>query len=331
MTKDGKPYSRRARRKKGKKHKQKSRGGIHQSPSTDTGSPSSPVAWDGVESSGGAGGGGGGGGAGGGTARTNFYAKFGRPHPPAAVPPPRNPEGLLVLRIPGFRPRDAQRAAWVGKGGYVDPAAIRVLRGEVVKSIQGKIVARAETGAERPSQNGEGPDEEPGWKQRRRRRLLAAGGVVESRDREALSAATVTSGEEGAPSAAVENAEEMDSVWDFATRSFPSDPREVRSAQFRHRGHEWVDRARLGAFAGPPPQHDESPKNRVNGCLGYRQREASLHTRGVLVFRYPLFHKSASGKVPERRKGWLPGHSRNLGFLRPSPLAVVEIWGRDRL
>ncbi|CAN0001882.1 unnamed protein product, partial [Scytosiphon promiscuus] len=168
MTKDGKPSSRPARRKTGKKNHQKSRGANQRPRSTDTGAPSSPAgstaAWDG----------------------------FDRPHPPPPAPAPRTPEGLLVLRIPGFRPKDAQRAAWVGNGGYIDPGARTMLRGEVVK-------------------------------RRRRRRLLAAG-VVESGDRNVVSPRTTR--EEGGPNNDPEKAEELDSVWDFAAMSFPLDPQE---------------------------------------------------------------------------------------------------------
>lgn len=216
MTKDGKPTSRRVRRKKGKRSNQKQRGASNRPLPVDTGTLSSPpAARDDVENSGG----------GGGTAKMNFYAKFNRPHPPPPVPPPRTPEGLLVLRIPGFRPNDAQRAAWVGSGGYIDPGVSRMLKGEIVKKVEEKGAEGDKTGAEQQPQKGEKQEEEePGWKQRRRRRLLAAG-IVEGGERPLVSSRTVR--DEDGPKNAVKTAEELDSVWDFAARSFPLDPQEV--------------------------------------------------------------------------------------------------------
>lgn len=149
------------------------------------------------------------------TASLRFY---GRPPPPHPLPPPRTPIGLLSLHIPGFRPREAQRAAWVGKGGLIDPEVEQLLR---------PIADFAGAGGEdvccssQEQQLGLEEVKEPSWKQRRRQRLLAAGVVEERED------FNRRSGVGRAGRKYPKEKEDMDSIWDFAARNFPVDPQEV--------------------------------------------------------------------------------------------------------
>lgn len=153
--------------------------------------------------------------------RETAYMRFyGRPPPPLPAPPPRTPIGLLALQVPGFRLKEAQRAAWVRRGSLIDPEMKRLARPAV--DLVGTGGGDRSRGSTRPEQDlGQGEGEEPSWKQRRRKRLLAAG-VVEERE-----------GSNGRPGVGWagrkfgKQSEEMDSVWDFAARSFPIDPREV--------------------------------------------------------------------------------------------------------
>eukprot|EP00903_Cladosiphon_okamuranus_P015423 g14246.t1 len=140
---------------------------------------------------------------------------FGRPPPPRQPPPPRTPAGLLALYIPGFRPREAQRAAWVRKGGLIDPEAETILR---PKADLGELGGLEVDGLDEKDEKEAGVF---GWEKGGPQRVLA-GGVVEERD-----------GSRGRPGAggragrkgAKEN-QGIDSVWDFTARNFSGDPRE---------------------------------------------------------------------------------------------------------
>lgn len=95
------------------------------------------------------------------------------PRSPFLAPPPRSPVGLETLRIPGFQHREAQRAAWVGKGDFIlDDFSQMAFRGSV--------------------------DSAEGLEAGDRACVMYAGG--ESKD---------------------------ECLWDFATRTFPHNAREV--------------------------------------------------------------------------------------------------------
>ena len=153
----------------------------------------------------------------------------GRPPPPPPAPPPRTPDGLLLLHIPGFRPREAQRAAWVGKGGIIDPEVEQGLRAAVHGAGGGDdgLETRLEHSQGREEEE-EKEAEEPGWKRRRRQRLLAAGIAVESDEYLGRAA-----GRHGGVK--TWEGEEMDTVGDFAARVFPLDIRDVREREPRGR------------------------------------------------------------------------------------------------
>lgn len=146
----------------------------------------------------------------------------GRTPPPHPAPPPSTPIGLLALNIPGFRPKEAQRAAWVRKGGIIDPEFERLLRPAVdLEGLDGGDVGSSCPGGKSQLNLEQKEVEEPGWKERGRQRLLAAGVVKERGD---------SSGRPGVGTAGSKGSREtkdLDSVWDFASRSFPVDPREV--------------------------------------------------------------------------------------------------------
>lgn len=150
---------------------------------------------------------------------------FGRPPPPRPLPPPRTPTGLLALHIPGFRPKEAQRAAWVRKGGLIDPEVQKMLRPEADLAGLGGGDVESSCGREmRPEQDlGQKEAGESGWEKGGRQGLLAVGVVGE---REASSSGRPDAGGRVGRKGANEK-KDMDSVWDFATRNFPVDPREV--------------------------------------------------------------------------------------------------------
>ena len=155
-------------------------------------------------------------------------ASYGRRPPPHPTPPPRTPAGLLALQIPGFRPKEAQRAAWIRKGGLIDPEAEKLLRPEAGLAETGGgggYVGGSGWGTPRSGQEeGQRGAGESGMEKRGRRRLLAAG--VE-REEASGRPGWGRAGRKGAKG----NKKGMDSVWDFAARTWSTDPREVGKGQ----------------------------------------------------------------------------------------------------
>lgn len=162
------------------------------------------------------------------------------PPPPAdPSPPPRTPRGIPMLRIPGFRPKEAQRAAWLfassvavkGTGVAMDEKS---LVGGGAREIEGgvKCVDKVE--------------EEAGWKERRRVRLLAGAtgrkGEASRRHRRRKGDGDATGGRgagghqreterkkeaEGDEGPQADGERNTESLWDFTARSFPMTPLEV--------------------------------------------------------------------------------------------------------
>ncbi|CAM9776465.1 unnamed protein product, partial [Ectocarpus fasciculatus] len=158
--------------------------------------------------------------------------------PPTPLPPPQTPDGLLELRIPGFRPREAQRAAWVrykqrriadpGPGNRLSPSGMDGARG--IHRGGGKRESSGRAKENQRQQRQQPETEEPSRKQRGRRRTRATG-VLKEADRRG--GGRPGGGGEYPPreeEAEVEK-EEMESIWDFITRNFPVNSREPLSHQ----------------------------------------------------------------------------------------------------
>lgn len=156
--------------------------------------------------------------------------------PPTRLPPPQTPDGLQKLRIPGFRPKEAQRAAWVrfkqrrivdpGRGVLLAPEGMDDARGIHRGGGKGASSGGAKENQRQQKQKPE--TEEQSRKQRGRRRTRVTG-ILNEADRQR----DVRAGEGYRPreeEAEVEK-EEMESIWDFITRNVPVNSREVRGTR----------------------------------------------------------------------------------------------------
>lgn len=149
-----------------------------------------------------------------------------RPPPPPPVLPPSTVDGLVLLHIPGFQPKEAQRAPWVLKGGFIDPAVRQALAADLARADGGNVhrsggeigekAGGARAGQKQPLNT---EMEQPNWKERRRKRLLAAGMV------EGKKGSSGRKGKRGRQKE--EKIEEMDSIRNFIARNFPEAAREV--------------------------------------------------------------------------------------------------------
>ncbi|CBN73991.1 hypothetical protein Esi_0009_0176 [Ectocarpus siliculosus] len=176
---------------------------------------------------------GGGGGGGGGEGREGEALDDNRRAPPTRLPPPQTPDGLQQLRIPGFRSKEAQRAAWVrhkqrrivdpGRGVLLAPEGMDGLRGIHRGGGRGETSGGAKENQRQQQQKQE--TEEQSRKQRGRRRTRVTG-ILKEADRQR----DVRTGGGGGYRPKEEEAEvekeEMESIWDFITRNVPVNSRE---------------------------------------------------------------------------------------------------------
>lgn len=141
------------------------------------------------------------------------------PAPPDPPPPPRTPKGLLTCRVPGFRPAEARRAPWAGKGGgFVEEGVDTPRSRGGGAGVHGERKGDGEGG--RGKRIEEEEEQESGWKQRRIRGLdqeeVRAVGRKDEKEKDKRKIFSLGPG-----------GEETESLWDFTARNFPLDPGEV--------------------------------------------------------------------------------------------------------
>ncbi|CAM9568260.1 unnamed protein product, partial [Ectocarpus sp. 13 AM-2016] len=170
---------------------------------------------------------------GGGEGRKGEALDDDRRAPPTRLPPPQTPDGLQQLRIPGFRPKEAQRAAWVRykQRRIVDPGRRILLAPEEIDGARGihRGGGKGESSGgakEHQRQQQQKPETEEQSRKQRGRRRTCVTSILKDADRQREVRTGGSEGYRPREEEAEVEMEEMENIWDFITRNVPANSRE---------------------------------------------------------------------------------------------------------